>query len=310
MSQLFKLKEWLTLEEAANYISNNISETVSVSELCSLSLNNKLQFSVYFFNGAKGKKGKLFKKEPSVEAPDSYSEEIYSFMSSLNNEIQVSEDSWVSLDSKVVSISGAWDLSMFGSESSDLARFYQQETEGVEITSKSLLNTFLYQGDDVCQLQSLHFEDKYFNNLDIEKNHFYENLYSQKLSDDEFKVLEDEFKFKNNMSLDSKSALSYQPTTSLDEYDHFFVIRTTEITRFIESLKGSTQIDKPLLSNERNTFLVLLGAICKEANIDYNKKGIASSVVLMTENIGAPLSEETVRKKLNLISDAVESRSK
>ena len=88
------------------------------------------------------------------------------------------------------------------------------------------------------------------------------------------------------------------------------MIRTAEVTRFIQSLENTSLLEKPLTSKERNSLLVLIGALCKEVDIDPNKRGVAPALVKMTEILGAPLTDDTVRKILKQIEDAVSLRNK
>lgn len=102
----------------------------------------------------------------------------------------------------------------------------------------------------------------------------------------------------------------YYPSGGLSEHEYVFVIRTQEITRFIRSLEDSPTIEKPLSSNERNSLLVLIGAMCKNVGIDPEQRGVAPSLVKMTEIVGAPLTDDTIRKILKQIEDAISVRSK
>lgn len=77
-----------------------------------------------------------------------------------------------------------------------------------------------------------------------------------------------------------------------------------------KSSSDSAASEKPLSTKERQTMLVLIGALCKQAGIDYKQKGIADAIQKMTENIGASLSDDTIRNVLKQIDDAVESRSR
>ena len=71
------------------------------------------------------------------------------------------------------------------------------------------------------------------------------------------------------------------------------------------------KIDKnPLTPKERNSLLVVIGALCNDANIDYNQRGIAVSIEKMTEILGAPVTDDTIRNILKQIDDAVSLRSK
>lgn len=72
------------------------------------------------------------------------------------------------------------------------------------------------------------------------------------------------------------------------------MIRTIEINRFIQSLEDTPQAEKPLISTERNPYLILIAALCKETNVDPKQRGIATSLVTMTQLIGAALSDEII----------------
>lgn len=63
-------------------------------------------------------------------------------------------------------------------------------------------------------------------------------------------------------------------------------------------------------SKERNTLLILIAALCREAKIDYKQRGIAIAIQKMTEVIGAPVTDDTIIRVLKQIESALESRSK
>ena len=66
---------------------------------------------------------------------------------------------------------------------------------------------------------------------------------------------------------------------------------------------------KELNPRERNTLLVLLAATLKELEIDYEQRGVATSIQHLTEKLGATVSGDTIRKYLKLIPDAVNNKS-
>ena len=71
MSKLFKLKEWLTLDEAANYIAASIGEDVYEKDILRLVLDKHLTLSVDLVNHSQGIKCDLvgpegFKTMPSI----------------------------------------------------------------------------------------------------------------------------------------------------------------------------------------------------------------------------------------------------
>lgn len=67
--------------------------------------------------------------------------------------------------------------------------------------------------------------------------------------------------------------------------------------------------ERPLGSKEKNSLLILIAALCNEFGVDLKVRGIASSLELMTHNLGAPLTDDTIRKFLKQIEGAVSSRS-
>lgn len=52
VSKLFKLKDWLTVEDAARHLSGVFSEPVSEADILRLALDRRLTLSVNFVNGA------------------------------------------------------------------------------------------------------------------------------------------------------------------------------------------------------------------------------------------------------------------
>lgn len=68
--------------------------------------------------------------------------------------------------------------------------------------------------------------------------------------------------------------------------------------------------EKPLNTNERNTLLTIIAALCAESAIDWKARGAGEEIARLTEKIGAPVSGDSVRRTLGRISDALESRMK
>ena len=268
MSKLIKLKKWLTLEEAAEHISNQLSEKVTEADLYRFAIERHLQLSVHLVNHVMARKGRLQKVENE------------------NSEL-------FHLSKKVFPVSGVWDLAMFGDEVLDIEHHYQQETSGLEVTAPSSKGVFLRKDDVVCQLH-IDFDDdkdqlgskaakraldKYLSENNIEREHKLRLLADYKQNRREF--------------LDSRKnkpdGYKYYPSGTLDDHenDYRLVVRTDEVTKFIQSLNETPQEAKPLTSKERNSLLVLIGALCKEAKIDPMQRGVAPSLVAMTELAGA-----------------------
>lgn len=69
-------------------------------------------------------------------------------------------------------------------------------------------------------------------------------------------------------------------------------------------------VDRPLLTRQRRTLLVIIAALCKYAGIDPQKRGTAQRIAEMTDGIGASVDDSTIAKLLAEIPDALETRMK
>ena len=319
MSKLLRLKAWLTLDEAVSHISTVLGEPATVADLYRFALDGHLTLSVDFVNHANARKGKWVKTEEVqfylIETDILTGEKLENPISMpLNHELFVSDDNWIALEKPVEYISGVWDLAMVGAETLDIEHLYQQSTSGLEVTLVAIDGTFVKQGDVICQLQTDYDDNEYQTGSRAQRKDIDRYIIDEKLSDEEAKKIVDKYKEDRKKYLEDRKDTPrenlFYPSGGLGEHDYVLVVRTEEITRFIQSLEGLSETEKPLSSKERNSLLVLIGALCKEVDIDPGQRGVAASLVAMTENLGAPLTDDTIRKILKQIPDAIELRNK
>lgn len=69
-------------------------------------------------------------------------------------------------------------------------------------------------------------------------------------------------------------------------------------------------LEKPLSTTERNSLLTIIAALCEYSAIKYQDRGAASQIAKLTEQIGASVSPETVKRALEKIPDALAARMK
>jgi hypothetical protein len=287
VSKVFKLKKWLPLDEAVNHISNVLGEPITLADIYKCALDGHLILSANFVNGSQAK------------------------------EVFLDENGWISescsvkpVKDELFPIKGLWDLTMLGSERADIEHLYHQETSGISVKDHASRGVFLQQGNTLCQLFTTikpSSEEKSTSNKRVIKRGLLAlctpyNNFRPKISESNG----------NNNSEDNQSVFHHinHHALGLDEEEHVLVIRTDEVTRFIQTLEDTPQEAKPLSSNEKNSLLVLIAALCKEANVDWSQRGVTTSLEAMTDLIGAPISDETIRKILKQIDPAIESRSK
>lgn len=75
-------------------------------------------------------------------------------------------------------------------------------------------------------------------------------------------------------------------------------------------MRSMVKAEPPASPKHRRTLLTLIGALCKAADLDVKKRGVAQRLMEMTEQVGAPVDDETIRKIMADIPEAIESRSR
>jgi len=77
-----------------------------------------------------------------------------------------------------------------------------------------------------------------------------------------------------------------------------------------ECMSLRAMVDRGLIVTERNTLLTIIAALCDYSAIKPDDRGTANQIAMMTEEIGATVSDDTVRRWLKLIPDALATRMK
>jgi hypothetical protein len=104
---------------------------------------------------------------------------------------------------------------------------------------------------------------------------------------------------------------TYCPAVTFSFDNSCFVFRTRYLLEFEEILsKRENCIEKPLLTTERNSLLAIIAALCDYSAIKHQERGAANQIAKLTEEIGAAVSDDTVRRWLKAVPDALENRKK
>ena len=90
------------------------------------------------------------------------------------------------------------------------------------------------------------------------------------------------------------------------------VMLTTEIERIQQSGGIDTKAsDKPVSTRERNTLLIIIAALCKDAGYDHTKHAKTAGLILSTAvKMGVSIGETTIEGHLKKIPDALATRMK
>lgn len=77
-----------------------------------------------------------------------------------------------------------------------------------------------------------------------------------------------------------------------------------------KAVMASHLMEKVPRIDAKHTYLLILAVLFKEAKIDFNSRGTAGLIAHATEELGSPVSEQTVRNVLKDIPEAIEYRQK
>jgi hypothetical protein len=220
MSKRLKLKKRLTLDEAALHITEEIKDTITVTDLYQAALDGDLKLSVYFVNGAHGVKGELCK------------------VGDIEN--QLAQQTFDTKDRTVHSMEGIWDLTMQGQEALEVKGYFEQENSGVSVKARSKNGILLQQDDITCQLYKYFDREKIFN---PKYNESEERRLA--IAEEPMRALENDSLILSPLIRQSKYGLEFVPCHKLPEVGGVLIIKKSEVAHFIELLEGTPQEAKP-----------------------------------------------------------------
>ncbi|MBK9312620.1 MAG: hypothetical protein IPN12_18275 [Rhodocyclaceae bacterium] len=348
MGKLFNLKEWLTVADAARHLSIVFGEDVTEADVLRLALDGRLRLSVYFVNHAKARCGKVVSWEetkwmlfPRVDqlAGNQSDERVYygldvrpcpAELEALFKELPPDEfekftplllslnidgQRFLTLSEDVTTLRGVWDLPMIGNEQLDIEHEYQNLTDGPPVTLQGLDGAFVEGRDgQMCQLQENYDENEYQPGSSAHLEKLQQHIAVKGIEGAEAESLLNRHKEQRKKFLEERRARpakeNYFPAGGLPE-DAVIVVRTEALREFEQSVNGTPNgPEKPIAVNERNSLLTIIAALCEHSAINPQERGAASQIAKLTEEIGAAVSDDTVRRALVRIPDALESRMK
>ena len=315
MSKLFVLKNWLTLDEAASFLSGTLQEPVTVPDLLRLALDGHLVLSANFVNGTTVNLGErknwddarlvlfpdLCQSEPFRLEPELATllkdfpkhgtrQEQHEWLSS-NREIsehpkivifiagdRISEDSVLEWKKEIASIQGIWDLPNSGGALLDVEHLLQSLVSGVEVTGTCLDGAFVVSRDGQTYARLL---EHYENNPYIKEQ--------ENVQDQITRIRKYPYGDPN----------SYYPRGGLPD-DAPIVVRPAALTAFLAVVAGDVGgtdalIEKPLEERERASLLRIIRAL--EVMAKLPPRGAATSIEAQLQKLGfSKPSEATIRK--------------
>ena len=298
MNKLLKLKQYLSINDSADYLSATLEETVSVADIYELSLEGHLAISIRLTNQAYAKKVDL-----ASELELTNSEERFGLAQAIE------------VDEQVHIFNGLYDLAMIGEERFELRKLYQREIEGDSPVLSELSGFYVkYEGCIYKLLESLPVtkteESQISKEARLESLLNSKGLTSQSQFDDPLTVFE-------NLSINEIEQVAElispfndgenNSSIPLDRHAYQLVLKTTELQRLISQINNSSISDiseeKPIHPPEKRSYLKLISMFLKQYDFDLAKKGNTTALSTMLEQAGLSLCDNTVRKILREVED-------
>ncbi len=263
MSNILKLKKWLTIQDAARRLAITFGEDVSEADVLRLGIDGQLQLSVNFVNLAKARRGS-FRAPREVHHRDSCihvvaANETITINSSFH--FQINDVDIFDLTDEIFTLRGVYDLPMIGGDGpNDVENKYQLLTGGPSVTWTTSSGVFLeaLNGGGLCQLQKDMDDNEYSDGSKAQLKRIKEYIVEEKLNAldaEEFFDLHKEARkvFLKKRESNPSYLANYFPASSLPD-DAVLVVRTDALIKFEKSQNGASDIvKKPLLTNKRNT---------------------------------------------------------
>jgi hypothetical protein len=276
LRKLLKLKEWLTVPDAAKHLSILFGEEVAEADVLRLALDGHLTLSVYFPNTAKARYGPILplKDAKRYELPSLDGKTLLHCCKGL----RLNEGEVLELGDSVVTLTGVWDLTMLGAERLDVEHQYQMLTSGPAVDLVCLDGAIVSRGDGTAAQLVAHFANNEFFN-------------------------------KKNLAEPRDNLRNYYPAGTLPS-DSVLVVRTPALQELEARIaKLDKAPEKPIERRERTTLLVIIAALAKLAKIEVAKPSSAAAAIeSQTTQLGARIAARTIENHLKRISEALESR--
>jgi len=163
VSKLLKLREWLTVEDAAKQLSIMFGEEFTEADVLRLALDGRLTLSVQIVNSALVRPGLVVSKgeakyidvpfnepSPSGDVASGRTETVWR---KVPVGIPLVDGDVIELTDEVDCVGGIFDLPMIGNERRDVEARYQRLTGGPTVTWFGMGGAFLAWKDEIFQLQ-------------------------------------------------------------------------------------------------------------------------------------------------------------
>jgi hypothetical protein len=323
MKKLSQLKEWLTLDDCAKYLTMTLQEEVAVADVLRLALDGHLILSVDFVNHASANLGKKidasevnFNRYQAFEAFFSQQDnhELKGKEILLPDATHFPDGRYVRFEKEVVSVEGVWDLTMVGSERLDVEHKYQRLIDGPSVTLIGMEGAFVSNSDgNFARILESFDENEFIDGSLANIDKLEQDMTDGKFSDEKAKALRKATKFAREKRRDERVGYrdpnNYYPAAGLPS-DCNFVVRMKAIRAFIAMIE-SPKPEKPFGLKQKQSIALIINALCREAGIDVAQTSKAAKYIEgLTIACGAKVGDSTIETYLREIQGATAARGR
>lgn len=310
MSKLLKLKDWLTLDDAAKHLSIMFGEDVTKADVLRLALDGKLNLSVNLVNGARARCGPLVSAEkaeffefPGIMSLGTASDYPGGYVK-VPKGVLLNNGEVIELADDIVSLRGIYGLPMIGNERMDVEHEYQFLTDGPSVTLSSFDGTFVTAGDGTyCQLQESYDDNKFISGSAAQGRELEARIENEGLDIETANELRAKHKanreqFKKRRA-EGPAEDNYFPAGGLPT-DSVLVVRSAALSELQESASAPDRRDAAL-THTHNTLLKLVIGMAIEGygySPDAPRSRVPADIASDLVKLGMSMTDDTVRKWL------------
>jgi hypothetical protein len=314
MGKLVKVKKWFSAADAARHLSIQFGETVTEADVLQLALEGRLSISVNLFNRTAARVAEFILLGNADKTPRAYSPPDG------KPRIEGLDGVWhARLAPNVETLTGVWDLALIGDERRYVEDRYQQLAGDPPVVLPYLEGVFV-RGEDgqLFELRESFENNEFAKGSRAALDELREQIAGEKMHPVEAEPLlkqheEQRRKFladrEANRRAGQESDMNYCQAFGLPP-DAVLVVRAAALRELEASASDPERAEKPLSTRERQTLLTIIAALCKKAELKPDDRGVAMIIAKATEELGAPVSDDTVRNALKQIPNALEIRQK
>jgi hypothetical protein len=271
--QLFNLREWVELEDAARYLSILVGEETRPDDVLRLGLDGHLSLSVRFVTAVTALCGKTIPLEnaerrlmPTLDGTE--------FITTINGTLLRDQQEVIVFEDKIFTLVDVWDLPLLESDRHEIEDLYER-IQGRNPELYNLEGFYVRKGDIYGKLM---------NRFEKGQVQLVEPYYNPR---------------------------NFYPSDRLPS-DAVIVVRTDALQQFASHLAigDERSRERPLQRRERTTLLTIVAALAHMAKLDLTKPSKAAAAIESeTTRMGSRVAARTIENHLKAIGEIVEERA-